>query len=108
MLLLANLGVARALLSCEPVAGTVSAHAQPAGSDTHGEHAQHGVPDETRDDAPESAQCCQAMASCTATGDFAGTSFARAVAIISMSAETALLEAPVTRLTAPEPPPPRA
>lgn len=110
MLLLANLGVTKALLSCEPAAGTVNAHAQHGAADArdeHAQHAQHGSQDESGDAAPDAAQCCQAMASCAATGDFATTAFAPASAITSMSAATALLGAPMARIAAPEPPPPR-
>ena len=107
MLLLANLGVARALVSCEPASGNASLASHAAPGDAHDDHSQHGSPEQGRSDAPESAECCQAMTSCTSAGDLTAASVADSKLDVSTSVESTSSSAPIARTVAPEPPPPR-
>lgn len=111
---LVHVNVARAAIACDrheaAATETSSAHG-------HDAHAMHGSrsPDEqpvSRHDLPagdsETAECCQALASCSlAFGGGDVQSLDRAPYQHSR-APSALAGAPRSRISAPEPPPPKA
>jgi hypothetical protein len=108
-LVLANVNVARAL-PCDDVApatAEASAHApiEGSGHEHHGPASPAPAPAPDQDTAP--AQCCQAMTSCVSIGDLAVEKQSTGAPIVTEVVSGDVLAAPLVRLTAPEPPPPK-
>jgi hypothetical protein len=82
----------------------------PAGSDHAGmDHGEGNAPaEETPCDTPSSPDCCQSLASCAPVLSIAEGADVIAPLIVHATISAAVIERPLSRSTAPEPPPPKA
>jgi hypothetical protein len=92
--------------------GHAHAHATPGG---HGHHdvslGAEAVGDAATDqpcETPTQPGCCRAMSSCAVNAAFMERAFASPRPPVRASIESAALTIPLSRVTAPDPPPPKA
>ena len=97
-------------LNVARVDATCAMHDHDAASTSHaGMQHDAGAPaEETACETPASPECCLALASCAPTLGADEESTSVTAAIVHMTIAAAVTERPLSRSTAPEPPPPKA
>ena len=106
MLLLANVNVARAAITCAPApAHAGQLPAEPPAAHDHADH-EPSVPAQDAP-APDVAECCQAMTSCVSVVDVATAEMTGVPGIDPDEVARAVVVPPVSRTSAPDSPPPR-
>jgi hypothetical protein len=84
-------------------------HDAPAAGHEGMQHGAEAPVDETPCETPASPDCCAALASCAPVlGLDASSVTISSAAIVPMTIVAAVIERPLSRSTAPEPPPPKA
>ena len=97
-------------LNVERVDAACATHHPAPAAGHEGMHHDGSAPTErTPCDTPVSSDCCQALASCASVLSLdAGSDTMASPAIVPLTIAAAVSERPLSRSTAPEPPPPKA
>ena len=97
-----HLSVARADAAC-----AMPQHDAPAADHEGMDHGAGPTTEETSCETPLS-ECCQALVSCAPTLSFSEARLVTDLPTVHMTVVSAVIERPLSRSTAPEPPPPKA
>ena len=104
------LALAMLHLNVERADAACAKHQDAPAADHEGmQHGADAPADQTPCETPASPDCCQALASCAPVlGIDAGSTTISSSTIVPMTIVAAVIERPLSRSTAPEPPPPKA
>jgi hypothetical protein len=101
-----------AFAACESLASRAAASAPVDGHEAGHDHgsSRQQMPDQggSQDDRSSPLDCCQAMTSCGTVIDLGPVAEPSPRGVATALAIGALAETPLSRITAPEPPPPKA